>query len=299
MKSVCPEYNDSILRARSICDLAEVELIKAYNVGLLLPGKFNMAASALYGGSHTDQYSSATASWKSETVEKEDTTIWPTVPTASLFSGEAPAILALGLISYFPQLVQQVANRNLQSALRKAFTERINLEVTTITPPSDAVCQLYRSNPFKYKAALQPLGLLHCKPWSAPGFQTWDLPAGMTNGDVAPAFEEYIFFLEEEVLSQCFEGMKFEGTVMCLEGEGMGGENGDKLKIMVLDSVSEVHVSFFEYLPNELVVNGHAKEIVKLKKTAEGEEGEEGEEKDNGKWKDEEGNEEEELSDLD
>ena len=118
----------------------------------------------------------------------------------------------------------------------------------------------------------------------------------MTNGDVAPAFEEYIFFLEEEVLSQCFEGMKFEGTVMCLEGEGMGGENGDKLKIMVLDSVSEVHVSFFEYLPNELVLNGHAKEIVKLKKTAEGEEGEE---KDNGKGKDEEGNEEEELSDLD
>lgn len=56
--------------------------------------------------------------------------------------------------------------------------------------------------------------------------------------------KDYEFWVEENVLNECFAGMKMNATVLTLDSG-----------ILILDDVKEVFCSFYKWIPNELWVD--------------------------------------------
>jgi len=235
--SVCPEYNDSILAARHICDLADKELYQTHKVLRLLPGKFNTACSTIFGGYYKGMYV-GDASW----VDNDDAGI-----AVGLSPDEAAKIFkygvaALGTDDDFVRGDAEEIQRNILNHAITDIQHGISLEVVQIIPADLDHVALHNTKRGLGKG--QALGMLICRPYCKPNFDTTDLPPGHVNASNAREEETtYEFWLEQHILDTSFVGMKIEASVATLSNN-----------MQFLDHVVAVRCSFYTLLYNDFLL---------------------------------------------
>lgn len=162
-------------------------------------------------------------------------------------------------------------------AVKVLKDESFGLEVVAINLSDQLTREMYaRQNGFTApKLYLQPLGMLICRSFHIDDLNEYDIPKGRYPNGRLPKTEDsrqYEFWIEDLVLGECFVGMKLDARILTLDGG-----------ITILDDVREAMCSFYKWLPNELWMNRHPKEVVIRKKDLDEEEvkedGEGGEEK--------------------
>lgn len=235
--SVCDEHRDEILLARALCDKAEFELPQSYHAGNILPGAFNVAASTLFGGSHKDTYVGASG-WYDELTEEEKKNLYD----GGMRDEESRVTFKTGVSVYGTETQYKALNK-LDSPNPKFVTsETTGLEVVAIHYSTDVVKEAYRIQNENWKRAidLQPLGKLICKSCIFDDYSEYDLPPGKSPPGKHEG-RDYEFWVEDDVLEECFVGLKVDARVLTLEGG-----------IQILDSVREAFCSFYKWIPNEL-----------------------------------------------
>ncbi|KAF2690422.1 hypothetical protein K458DRAFT_474610 [Lentithecium fluviatile CBS 122367] len=255
--SVCDEYRDELDKACKLCDKAEFELGKMEAAGLALPGTFNSAASTVFGGSKAGTYT-RNQEWaielKNEGVNLGD---------VGLMDQEARITFKTGIAILGTDDQQNMLDTK---AVRVLKDESFGLEVLAIHPADDLTKEVYdiRNAQTKDKICLEPLGKLVCRSWHIGDFHQYDLPKDKYPNGRLPKIEEgkgYEFWVEDDVLRECFLGMKMDARILTLEGG-----------ITILDEVRETMCSFYRWLPNELWMHRHPKEVVIRKKDLPGDE---------------------------
>ncbi|KAK7179874.1 argonaute siRNA chaperone complex subunit Arb1 [Paraphaeosphaeria sporulosa] len=259
--SVCPEYREDLDGARKLCDTAEKELSKVYNAGLSLPGAFNTAASTIFGGSKSGTY---TGNMEWATKVREDGV---DLGEVGVMDEEAritfrTAVAIMGTDEHQALLDTRAVN--------VSKDELFGLEVVAINYSDQLTRKMYaRQNGFMApKLYLESLGTLICRSFHVDDFNEYDLPKDKYPTGRLPETEDgnqYEFWVEDHALEECFVGMKVDARVLTLE-DG----------ITILDDVREAMCSFYKWLPNELWINRHPKEVVIRKKDLDEEDVKEG-----------------------
>ncbi|KAF2655555.1 hypothetical protein K491DRAFT_658013 [Lophiostoma macrostomum CBS 122681] len=249
--NVCDEHRDSLMAARALCDKADFELPQVYRAGTSLPGPFNVGASTIFGGSHAGTYTGL-SSWTQD-MSQEDLEN-SAIGTIGMRNEAAKVTFMTGVAAYgtdeqYDLLTQ--AGATLQT-LKITASESTGLEVIAINKSTEEIREVYaqQNEAWKRKINLQPLGKLVCKRWQIEDFKEYDLPPSKTPNKSKSKSQsqsennetgELEFWIEDDVLAECFVGMKLEATVLTLAGG-----------IIVLDEVKEVFCSFYKWLPNDL-----------------------------------------------
>ena len=115
------------------------------------------------------------------------------------------------------------------------------LEIIAIEMPGEDIQNLYANLP-----KLEPSGVLRAKSWKIPGNDaTRDLTPEEREAEehVQEVVKEYDFWIEESVLKKLFIGMKFVATVREMS-----------FGVLYMDNCLNAFCSFFEVLPNEMVL---------------------------------------------
>lgn len=238
--NVCPEYKTDILACRDFCDVAEKELIATLYLQPMLPGAFNVACSVVTSGQYRDKYV-GDKTW-AESLNKDevvDMVHWN--PRESL--NRHKAILILKTVFCANASTEQFQTINKGYGLRISDQQYAGLEVTGIEYPDNGSRGIINNfnQISRYKMKLQAVGIMKCRRWKIPSFTLWDTPAAAKEELMPDRFE---FWAEVGILDRCFVGMKFEALIRELE-----------VGLWHLDQVMGVYCSFFDSLPNELVLN--------------------------------------------
>ncbi|KAH7116067.1 Argonaute siRNA chaperone complex subunit Arb1-domain-containing protein [Dendryphion nanum] len=268
---VCPEYNQEIELAKKLCDKADFELPLVGRAGIVLPGAFNVAASTIFKGHHSGIYTGA-SEWFQQMDQDEKDRLQ--VDSIGMQDEKALATFKTGVTIFGTddQVELLYTTGPALSGLRVMITEDVNLEVVSIAPSSRQTRDIYTSQNALWRHKyldLAPLGKLFCKPIVIANSYEYDLPPSVDPSDNSaslPSAKEYEFWVEDEVLEECFVGMKMEATVLTLEGG-----------VVVLDRVKAAMCSFYKWLPNELWMARKPKEVKVIKKFGDEEEEGEGE----------------------
>ena len=132
------------------------------------------------------------------------------------------------------------------------YTEKrfVTLEVIATESPDPKTCEEYKNSGLdgkNIKAA--PLGKLTCKYWPMPNSDEYDVPASLRPQHDTDAI--YTFWLEDDILADCFDGMKITANICKLDvkDETMRVEGGG---VWVMDSVSRIYCSFYTWMANDL-----------------------------------------------
>lgn len=244
---VCPEYDEQLQAALEMCDTAERELVQVDAAGVALPGGFNTSASTLFGGSHAGLFT-GDKSWAQDAQEDGIK-----INAMGLRDQEARIKFSTGIAALGTDEQQDLVGVASLNILGKEST---GLEVTAIEMPDPITRQVYAAQTEFVKEKLnhlEPLGKLRCKAWYADDCDEWDLPKGKYpdgKPHVVDTEKKFEFWIEENVLSECFLGMKIEATVVTLEGG-----------FTILDEVKQTHCSFYTWVPNELWMENKPKEL--------------------------------------
>jgi hypothetical protein len=243
---VCPEYDEQIQAALKMCDTAETELVKANIACLALPGDFNTSASTLFGGAQAGLFA-ADKDWAKEALaEGVD------VNDVGLRDEEARIKFSTGITLLGSDDQQDLIGGSKVKVIKREST---GLEVTAIDLPEKATKEMYTSQLELWReklARLEPLGKLKCKVWFADDCDEWDLPKdrypdGRPHKSDQTAYE---FWVEGDVLEECFIGMKMDAGILTLEGG-----------LTILDEVKQTYCSIYTWLPNEIWMERKPKEV--------------------------------------
>ena len=227
--NVCPEYNEDILAAREVCDLADEELFATHVIMNKVPGDFNKACSTLFGDYYKIYY--APVEDKLDYLNTiEDSQNQKTKQTFAM------AYAAYDIARGDSSSVAADKSQDIFDQRAVSKEECVGLEVTAII---DAGNTIRHFDEVDIKAGIKPLGKLMCKPWNSPDFDDYDLPKGYKHSARPTTYE---FLLEQHILDDCFIGMKMEASVFTLDGG-----------VKFLDQVSSVKCSFYTVLPNEML----------------------------------------------
>jgi Argonaute siRNA chaperone (ARC) complex subunit Arb1 len=219
--NVCPEYSEQVFSARAICSLAEQELTAVVAVSHRLPGDFNMACSALFGGRYKGLYS-GNQEWAKDMGF-----------TVGMSDERARKVVHAGLAAMGTLEQCQQAK---DGGLVVTKEENIGFEVTEILKADEETRDFFKNT---FGDDLKCLGTLRGRQWINPAWLEED--ESDDEGERAPECpEEYEFWVEEDVLVHFMMGMKVEMTVRHLN-----------CGVSYFDTVFNVHCSFYTYLENE------------------------------------------------
>jgi hypothetical protein len=166
--NVCPEYEQDILNARKVCDLAEQELPRLAAASNALPGDFNTACSTLFGSYYKDRRPvDPNAEW----VNPEDDMGWSDEDAGAIFH---TALAAHCTSEQYSQFCQAEADGSLGSM----DGQDVGLEVIGVEVSSGSAKGIYESKGIK-ESFVRPTGKLICKRWIVPGSSRMDLPKEM------------------------------------------------------------------------------------------------------------------------
>jgi len=233
---VCPEYRVEILAARRVCDAAERELLPTHKALRRLPGKFNVAVSTLFGGSYASAYGDE-AAW----LDDENGRIEASGPTHAAASNIFKfGVAALGEDDDFDDDNNEAIQRRVLDQKIVKIEENLGLEIVEVVEPQDDHIAFHATKLGLGKG--QALGKIICKRYQFPTFDHYDLPSG--HKQLVPDMTRtFTISLEEEVLDQCFVGMKIDATVGVLSGG-----------LQFFDRVNAVRCSFHTLLENDLML---------------------------------------------
>ena len=129
-----------------------------------------------------------------------------------------------------------------------SVNENTGFEVTEILLPVQETLDFYAQPD---AAGLKPVGKMKAKTWIIPTAAEEDLTEEEEAALAAktPEIKQYEFWVDSDILSHCVVGMKLEATVTELS-----------FGVSYFDALSGVHCSFYQLLPNELMVGWRAPE---------------------------------------
>ncbi|TKA77426.1 hypothetical protein B0A55_04823 [Friedmanniomyces simplex] len=232
---VCPEYNEQIVAARAVCDVAEMELPKLTIIDRSLPGAFNSACSTLFGGAYADVYIGQAA--KDDWGQGAD--------NVGLDRQEAITIFMAGIAAHSTaeQYTKIITFHSDLLDSKCISAERLGLEIVTVELPDAEVKQTYdflrkREGFHDY---IHAMGKLICKHWDIPFAPPVDLPAHLMDAKT-DRNQHFEFLVEAETLAYCVPGMKMEAVVKDLD-----------VGVKWIDCVEVVYPTFYTWLPNERI----------------------------------------------
>lgn len=186
--NVAPEHIDNIKAAIKVCDDAEIELVCCSQVSAALPGRFNAAASVVFGDTpiELENPSWLTPSPGSEIarIAEEYTRERSNAPD---IYGAAVDILGGGKIAKEAKLVKK---------------EFMSVEVVEII-----MRPIVKDEGGEFFSGINTLGVLKVKPVILE-------EDGIDKSKMAPPPDEVIeIWLERRALQYCFVGMKIEASI--------------------------------------------------------------------------------------
>ena len=192
-----------------------------------MPGPFNIACSTLFGGYYENLY-----------VGDQD---W--AKGLNLNWGMSPdrarKVFKFGLAAHGDdELVNRYNKQVADKSVRVEDVFETGLEITALVPANEEILSLYAHFP-----GLSPLGLLYAKTWYPPLPPVEDLTLEEENSLPPPVFREHVLWVEDTILEKCFVGMRFETTIRKLS-----------FGVHYFDTVTGLFCSFYEILPNELML---------------------------------------------
>lgn len=199
----------------------------------LLPGDFNKACSEIFGGIFKSMWT--------------DSKGWAAGTDVDCSQGISPALarktFKIGLVANGTE--ENLNNYRAQSqngCIHIVNTEDTGLEVTELILCQPETLSLYVD---PRAVGLKPLGKMKAKTWFSPNAANEDLTEEEEEALQAnpPQIKNYEFWIEDEVLLKCFVGMKLGATVTELS-----------IGITYFDALFGIHCSFFNILPNELMM---------------------------------------------
>ncbi|ATZ55805.1 hypothetical protein BCIN_12g03630 [Botrytis cinerea B05.10] len=227
---VCKEYTKEVMAARRLCDVAEREFDAIRCLRQMFPGDFTVAASTLFGENYKRHFEINSA-WANP---EDDLSQWNTnIPVLSLpvcqfvFGG---IVAFIGDKSHFDKAkngdihVVTIETRFIEVADVHRASANVVKEFSHVKDPRGL-------------GALKPIGKLLCKSWEGPGFAYEDKTDDGID-ELDDSIEE--FWIEDEILQQCYPGLKLEVVVHELN-----------IGVKYFDQVVEFFPSFHLYLPNE------------------------------------------------
>ena len=233
---VCPEYKDQVYAAKALVDQADKELWMVFQASNLLPGRFNTACSEIFGGQLQGLHliDLADQEWAKE---------FSAVASSGISPEMAKQTFKAGLIARGEQHVIEAYKKQSDANKIKVISETpTGLEVTELLPAEPEVLELYRTAVGK---GLKPLGRMRAKTWYYPGAPPEDLTEEEEAAVAAAPKEikEYELWVEDNVLGLCFLGMKFITTIKELS-----------FGVLYFDELRGVYASFYQMLPNDLMI---------------------------------------------
>jgi hypothetical protein len=242
MHSVCPEYTTDVLAAKKICDLAEKELPLIQELGSMMPGDFNMAASTLYGGYFHGLYVGKDT-WSHEFADEQS---GESIRRQKRFDGmTTPEAERLFVTAIAFAGTPELFHAKMKGIPKVVHAERRSMEVVRITLPSLKQKRQYAGakNSLGEAGNFKPLGTLSVRHWDNPEAEEEDLTEKekiAMNKAKKRGIDVRIedFWLENDVLERCFIGLKFEATVRKLD-----------IGLQYFDSIAGIYPSFFTFLP--------------------------------------------------
>ncbi|KAI9679341.1 MAG: hypothetical protein M1817_005361 [Caeruleum heppii] len=192
--NACPEYTEQILATRRLCDLANEEIIKVRRVSTALPGDFNMACSTLHGGFFKGLYCEG-FEWAYEDGS-----------AMGMSDKKAKDTFMTGLSAYGTddQVIAAL------TGLHTVGTKPMSFEITGIEGPDDQIRDFYER---QLKGSYKALGKMKAKRWWNPWAADEDVTDEEAEAERAKDTIEYEFWVNMDVLDDCFVGMKMDAQV--------------------------------------------------------------------------------------
>ena len=245
---VCPENRAQIEASQQVCDQAYSEWCQIAQLKPLLPGSFNTACSAFFGGTFRDWQPPTENDW----LDPQDRQLF----TMGMTIEHARDIFRIGLAAQATdrQLGKYRAERQDQD-FKITRHEMIRLEVSRIIlgRSNPDIVEFYNNE--KSAKDLPILGNFFATTWLGPGGLEEDLTEEEEAEHIAnpKPTEEFQFWMEDEILEHMFIGLKFEASVKQMS-----------FGIQYFDAVNEMHPSFLTILPNEAMIGWREIEAVWL-----------------------------------
>ncbi|KAF2838698.1 hypothetical protein M501DRAFT_1031764 [Patellaria atrata CBS 101060] len=288
--NVCVEHTDAIYKARAVCKQHDAEWPLVEGAGHAMPGAFSVACSTLFGGYFENVYIGGEDHWSVGYNFKHGNVGMSTEEARIVFT---TGIAAYGTDTMFALLFPSanISNSDPNSAfklidpltrIRVGCTLDLGLEVIGKSPASPEIRAVYDGQTHLLHGRdtkLKPLGILQVRYWNPPGFEEWDLPDSVLAELASLEGRTFDLWLEDEVLEMCFVGMKMEGKLRSLvfepdddngngNGKGVNEHRSEEVdgfevlglaekkenEILYFEGPWQTHVSFYRYLPNELVL---------------------------------------------
>jgi hypothetical protein len=162
---VAPEFEQDILRAREICNVAAKELPVLAAASRGLPGQFSVACSTLFKGYYASiRISDPKADW----VHPDD--------DIGMSDETAKAIFNVGIACHLTVEQIRVVGQLKSDDMVGVNAHDVGLEVVEVELPTEQVESVFQTLKLKDTAVQLP-GKLHCKFWQAPNQPPRDLNA--------------------------------------------------------------------------------------------------------------------------
>ncbi|KAI1386640.1 Argonaute siRNA chaperone complex subunit Arb1-domain-containing protein [Hypoxylon trugodes] len=217
MHDACPEYTDDILAARSICDIAPIELRLTHEIYRALPGDFNATANSLFCDRQVDNAN----------------------------EGEAYENLVTFRVTVFSSLLDDEIKRKLidsedPTTIHVVDTKEETYQIVSTTQPHQKDVQMVeeRLKELGHPGKGKPAGVIVLK----PSFIDHGCDDQCRTDDPNAEPEQYL--LESDLLSKFEKGMKTT-LVVCELNIGL----------RFIKEVRDVRVSFDQFLPQMLMEN--------------------------------------------
>ncbi|KAK7554385.1 Argonaute siRNA chaperone complex subunit Arb1-domain-containing protein [Phyllosticta citricarpa] len=242
--NVCPEYLSDLYAARKVCDQACIEFPKITRAIQLLPGELNISCSLLCDGYHALTLAPLPG-WDSGERDGETETKFADNPDI-----KARLVLNMAIATLGNEEQAEMLSKYQRKEMPMVFVgsiDEVSFEVTGIELPSaESLARYDKANTTVLgdkDFSVKPLGRLFGKHVDLPDFTPPDVPQWRLDELRKSKLKKtYEFWLETEILEQCFIGMK-----MC------GVSREVNLGFKILEQVYHVLASFYTYLPNELL----------------------------------------------
>lgn len=254
---VCPEYEDNLIQAREICELARTEMPNIGKIAIAMPGDFNLACQVLFCSTGKASSDSTGVTDSNDVVYEvkpfdgaEHTNSWDTGIIAPE-NFDAERVFKATISLHEPSLIDRVLQHN-EDPIRVVKTYEDAFAVKEIVFPTEDIVNVYDG--IKNKAGktrtIKPMGRIVLVPTIIE--DGWDnhptLAEGRPDGDRVQPISIY---LEHTTLASFKEGMKLRLAVCELNVKNTSSSEGG---LAFIKACYEILPTFHTFLPQSLMM---------------------------------------------
>lgn len=254
---VCPEYEDNLIQAREMCELARTEMPNIGKIAIAMPGDFNLACQVLFCSSGKASSDSTGVTDSKDVVYEvkpfdgaEHTNSWDTGIIAPE-NFDAERVFKATISLHEPSLIDRVLQHN-EDPIRVVKTYEDAFAVKEIVFPTEDIVNVYDG--IKNKAGktrtMKPMGRIVLVPTIIE--DGWDNHPTLAEGRPdADQVQPISIYLEHTTLAHLKEGMKLRLAVCELNVESSSNEGG----LAFIKACYEILPTFHTFLPQSLMMH--------------------------------------------